>query len=229
VKPQVQQTLQPRYVLRGLARLETQVRKSRFLALAQPVRSTDEAMAFLATQRYADATHHCWAYRVDDHYRFYDDGEPGGTAGRPILQAIDGQQCDRVVVVVVRWFGGVKLGTGGLARAYGGTAAQCLRLAEKTVLVDTVRVDCTCAFADMALVRARLGGFDAHIVQEQFDAHGVVWCMELPRARVHAFVAALMQLTRGQCGVQIGDGSDGHPAIPHADALLGEKGEFHHE
>ena len=78
--------------------------------------------------RYPDATHHCWAYRIGPAYRFGDDGEPGGTAGAPILRAIEGQGVDRVMVVVVRFYGGVKLGTGGLARAYGGTAAECLRM-----------------------------------------------------------------------------------------------------
>ncbi len=88
------------------------------------------------------ATHNCWAYRIGQDYRFNDDGEPGGTAGRPILQAIEGQGVDRVVVVVTRWYGGIKLGAGGLARAYGGTAAECLRLAERTPLV--VMRDCVC-------------------------------------------------------------------------------------
>jgi len=197
-----------RYALSGPASLEATVRKSRFLALAQPIRSVQDAAAFLAAHVHADATHHCWAYRVGDRYRFYDDGEPGGTAGRPILQAIDSQRCDRVVVLVVRWFGGVKLGTGGLARAYGGTAAQCLRLADKTVLVEQVRVDCRCPFADVALVRARLAGFDARIVAEQFDAQGAVWQLALPRAQLAGCLAALLQLTRGQGRVRIHDSGD---------------------
>jgi len=197
-----------RYTLNGPASLEAIVRKSRFLALAQPIQSVEDAAPFLAAHTQPDATHHCWAYRIGDRYRFHDDGEPGGTAGRPILQAIDSQQCDRVVVLVVRWFGGVKLGTGGLARAYGGTAAQCLRLAEKIVLVDEVRVDCRCAFGDVALVRARLVGFDARIVEEQFDAQGVVWRLVLPRAQADGCLAAFLQLTRGQGRARIHDGSD---------------------
>src|SRR3546814_12008083 len=73
-------------------------------------------------------------FRSGSQYRFNDDGEPGGTAVRPILQAIEGQSCDRVAVLVLRWFGGIKLGPGGLIRAYGGAAAQCLRLADKVEL-----------------------------------------------------------------------------------------------
>jgi len=199
--------MQMRYTLSGPASFEAMVRKSRFLALAQPIRTVEDAAAFLTAHVQADATHHCWAYRVGDRYRFYDDGEPGGTAGRPILQAIDSQQCDRVVVLVVRWFGGVKLGTGGLARAYGGTSAQCLRLTEKTVLVDEARVDCRCLFADVALVRARLAGFDARIVEEQFDAQGAVWQLMLPRAQAAGFLAAFLQLTRGRGKARIHDGA----------------------
>ena len=85
------------------------------------------------------ATHNCWAYRIGQQYRFSDDGEPGGTAGRPILQAIEGQGFDQVVVVVTRWYGGIKLGAGGLARAYGGCAAECLRLADRVPIVESRR------------------------------------------------------------------------------------------
>src|SRR5690606_6972475 len=125
---------------------------SRFLALAGPAGSAGQALDFIASHSIASATHNCWAYRIGDLYRFNDDGEPGGTAGRPMLQAIEGQQCDRVVVLVIRWFGGIKLGSGGLVRAYGGVAAQCLRLAGKTPLVPRTRLSCRCPFADMALV-----------------------------------------------------------------------------
>jgi len=202
------------------------VRKSRFLARAQPIRSVQDAMGFLTAQTLPDATHHCWAYRLGQVYRFHDDGEPGGTAGRPILQAIDGQQCDRVVVLVVRWFGGVKLGTGGLVRAYGGTAAQCLRLAEKIEIVDYVNADCHCPFSDVALVRARLHGFAARITQEDFNAQGARWHLELPRAQASDFLQAFLQLTRGQGRVQI---HDGHDAAPASHTSIGKEGEFHHE
>src|SRR3546814_8445542 len=87
-----------------------EIKKSRFEAHAAPVASVAEAMAFFAARSDPTATHNCWAYRIGQAYRYNDDGEPGGTAGRPMLQAIDGQGLDRVAVLVVRWFGGVKLG-----------------------------------------------------------------------------------------------------------------------
>ncbi len=81
------------------------IKKSRFAAYAGPVATVEEAMRFFAEHSDPEATHNCWAYRIGQEYRFNDDGEPGGTAGRPILQAIEGQDMDRVAVLVVRWFG----------------------------------------------------------------------------------------------------------------------------
>ena len=99
-----------------------EIKHSRFLAQACPINSAAEALAFFDAVSTPDATHNCWAYRYGNEYRSSDDGEPAGTAGRPILAAIDGQGYDRVAVVVTRWYGGIKLGAGGLVRAYGGTA-----------------------------------------------------------------------------------------------------------
>jgi putative IMPACT (imprinted ancient) family translation regulator len=100
-----------------------EVRHSRFLAHAAPVESPTQAMDFVARVADADATHNCWAWRLGQDYRSSDDGEPAGTAGRPILAAIDGQGYDRIAVVVACLFWGIKLGGVGLVRAYGGAAA----------------------------------------------------------------------------------------------------------
>ncbi len=186
------------YTLSAPASYEEDIKKSRFLALADAVQTPEEAMAFFAANSVADATHNCWAYRIGAEYRFNDDGEPGGTAGRPILQAIEGQQCDRVAVLVIRWFGGVKLGTGGLMRAYGGAAAQCLRLAAKTELVDEVQVSCACDFADIAILRARLPGFDVRVLDEQFTDTGARWVLAVPRTEAAALQALHTNLTRGK-------------------------------
>ncbi|HET6546132.1 MAG TPA: YigZ family protein, partial [Rhodanobacteraceae bacterium] len=158
------------HTLAGEAWFQQDIRKSRFAARAAPVASIDAASAFIARVAVGDATHNCWAYRVGQHYRFSDDGEPAGTAGRPILQAIDGQDMDRVAVVVTRWFGGIKLGAGGLARAYGGTAASCLRAEDRMALVETVQVEIGCDFATLALIQSRLAGFEASAGVPRFDA-----------------------------------------------------------
>ncbi|WP_442597804.1 IMPACT family protein [Parapusillimonas sp. JC17] len=186
------------YTLAGQATYQEDIKKSRFLVFASPVRTPDEAMAFFAAHAVGEATHNCWAYRIGNEYRFNDDGEPGGTAGRPILQAIEGQDCDRVAVLVVRWFGGIKLGPGGLIRAYGGAAAQCLRLAEKIEIVDEVELDCSCAFSDMALVQSRFASVEIRVLHEAFDAEGVQWRLALPRGRADEFLRLFTDLTRGQ-------------------------------
>ena len=107
-----------------------EIKRSRFIALARPVANAEEAMAFFDECSDASARHNCWAYKVGRDYRFNDDGEPSGTAGKPILSAIEYANLTNVAVLVIRWFGGIKLGTGGLARAYGGTASTCLNDAE---------------------------------------------------------------------------------------------------
>ena len=133
-----------------------EVRHSRFLAQAAPVTTPEAALAFLAQVMDGDATHNCWAYRIGGDYRSSDDGEPSGTAGRPILAAIDGQGFDRVMVVVTRWYGGIKLGAGGLARAYGGTAAECLRTAPRQPLVAMCTLELHAGFDDIGTVHAAL-------------------------------------------------------------------------
>ncbi len=187
-----------RYTLAGPARYQEDIRKSRYMVLADTAQTPDEALDFIASHSVADASHNCWAYRIGQEYRFSDDGEPGGTAGRPILQAIDGQQCDRVAVLVVRWFGGIKLGTGGLIRAYGGTAAQCLRLADKIEIVDEIMIDCRCGFTEMAVVRARLLGHGARLIDETFDATGVRWQLAVVRSQEGDLAVLFTNLTRGQ-------------------------------
>ena len=175
-----------------------EIRKSRFLAQAAPVTDSEQALAFVRTASDGAATHNCWAYRIGQDYRFNDDGEPGGTAGRPILQAIEGQGVDRAVVVVTRWYGGIKLGAGGLVRAYGGTAAECLRRAERVPIVAMARLGVHCDFAELALLKARLRELDADIVQETFSADGVELELQLPAQRVEEAQARITDISRGR-------------------------------
>ncbi|GGA17299.1 thymidylate synthase [Dyella nitratireducens] len=175
-----------------------EIRKSRFLAQAAPAETPQQALAYVQRVSDASATHNCWAYRIGQDYRFNDDGEPGGTAGRPILQAIEGQGIDRAVVVVTRWYGGIKLGAGGLVRAYGGTAAECLRLAERKPIVAMARLGLHCDFADLALMKARLKELGVEIEQESFQAEGVTLRMRLPAARVDEARLRIVDISRGR-------------------------------
>lgn len=184
-------------------RFEQEIKKSRFLAQAAPAGSEEEARRFIAECSMPDAGHNCWALRVGDVYRFSDDGEPGGTAGRPILQAIEGQELDRVAVVVSRWFGGILLGAGGLVRAYGGTATSCLKAAERELIVDYATLAVACAFADEARIRSSLGGFPGTRVEATgFTPDGVQLHVTLPRDRADAFIRLVGDISRGQAVVE---------------------------
>lgn len=188
--------------LQGPAQLQQEIRKSRFLAHAAPVDDADAALAFIAQASTRDATHNCWAYRIGAQYRFNDDGEPGGSAGRPILLAIEGQGLDCVAVVVTRWFGGIKLGVGGLVRAYGGCAAECLRLAPKVARVAQVTVRVDCDFALAPLLHARLREFGASKRDESHSAEGVRLDLELPATNADAFAAFVREASRGRAQVR---------------------------
>ncbi|MDQ1119669.1 MULTISPECIES: YigZ family protein [Pseudoxanthomonas] len=179
-------------------RHEQLVKHSRFLVQAGPVDSAEAAMAFIAAVSDADATHNCWAWRVGATFRSSDDGEPGGSAGRPILAAIDGAGFDRIAVVVTRWFGGIKLGVGGLVRAYGGSTASALRQAPRVPLVAMAGLEIGCGFDDLGHVHAALAAFAAQKDAERFDSDGAVLQVQLPAERRQALEHALREATRGR-------------------------------
>lgn len=189
------------HTLTASARLQQEIRKSRFLAQAVSVDDPEQAMASIARASDPLATHNCWAYRIGQAYRFSDDGEPGGTAGRPILQAIESQGFDRAAVVVTRWYGGIKLGAGGLARAYGGCAAECLRLAARRPIVDAIDAMVRLDFSLLSILDARLGEFEAKKTREMFDAEGVRLVVRLPRVRTADFAVFLQNLSRGKAEI----------------------------
>lgn len=178
-----------------------EVKHSRFLARAAPVDGPEGAMAFLAEVADAAATHNCWAYRFGGEYRSSDDGEPAGTAGRPILAAIDGQGLDRVAVVVTRWYGGINLGAGGLVRAYGGAAAECLRAAPRVALVEWRELRLQYGFEHTGAIHAALGQYGGTKLEERFDAAGACLHIQLPAGRADAFLAQLRDATRDQVTV----------------------------
>ncbi|UWX03465.1 YigZ family protein [Pseudoxanthomonas sp. NC8] len=180
-----------------------EVRHSRFLAQAAPVENPAQAMDFVARVVDPDATHNCWAWRLGQDYRSSDDGEPAGTAGRPILTAIDGQGYDRIAVVVARWFGGIKLGAGGLVRAYGGAAAECLRLAVRQPLVAMADIEVACGFEDLGAVHAALAAHAAEKTGERFEADGAHLSLRLPAAQVAALQVRLRDASRDRVRVHV--------------------------
>ena len=179
------------------AQAALEAKRSRFVAHAAPVDSPDDAMAWIGGVSDPQATHNCWAWRIGDAYRFNDDGEPGGSAGRPILAAIDGQGVDRVAVLVVRWYGGTNLGVGGLVRAYGGVAAECLRTAPRRPLVHWRETTLHCDFALAATVHELLARTGAAKTGEVFDEHGLHLSLRVPASSYPGLAERLRDLSRG--------------------------------
>ncbi len=184
---------------------QEEIRKSRFLAHAAPVRSAAEAQAFIQLASDPGASHNCWAWKVGQQYRSSDDGEPGGTAGRPMLAAIEAQGFDCVVVVVTRWYGGIQLGTGGLARAYGGSAAKCLQGGQHLERVQRQHGHCHLYFAELPLLKAQLAGLDALLQTEQYDGEGAQLELAVPPAQLPALQRLLADLSRGRVQLQLDD------------------------
>ena len=150
------------------------IKGSRFIACVAPARSEDEAKAFLESVRAAfdDAGHHCFAWRLGPDgsvTRSGDDGEPSGSAGRPILLQLEGHEVTDVVAVVVRYFGGTKLGVGGLMRAYGGAAGQALDRAELAVVPIRQSLRCTHDYGDSGAIAGVLA---AHGLEAESAAYG---------------------------------------------------------
>ncbi len=185
-----------------------EIKHSRFIAHAAPIDDAAAALAFLQQVAVADATHNCWAYRHGSEYRSSDDGEPAGTAGRPILAAIDGQGFDRVVVVVVRWYGGIKLGAGGLVRAYGGTAAECLRVAPRLPLVALATLRLQAGFDDIGALHAALAAHGAEKQAETFTASGVEMQLQLPADQADPLKNRLRDATRDRIRIEPGHLND---------------------
>lgn len=183
----------------GILEREIERRKSRFIARAGRVASREEAMSFLqaARDRYPDARHHCWAYLVGDpetaaSAAMNDDGEPSGTAGKPILNVIQHKGIGDVMVVVARYFGGVKLGAGGLVRAYAGATEAVLSElpVAARVPLETVRMDMD--FAHEQAVRHWAGEHGAEVLDVDYG-EGVTVRLRLPaeqRKELEAFCAA---------------------------------------
>ncbi|QBF25031.1 YigZ family protein [Pseudomonas tructae] len=186
------------FTLLDTCEFREEIRKSRFITLAAPISSPADAMDFIERHSDLAATHNCWAWKLGGQYRSSDDGEPGGTAGRPILAAIEAQDCDQVVVLVIRWYGGIQLGTGGLARAYGGGANKCLQQAEKRLLVSRNELTCSCSFSELALLKLRVAEADGLVLDEQFTANGVDLRLALGEEQIELLQRQLADLSRGR-------------------------------
>jgi uncharacterized YigZ family protein len=181
------------------AHSELILKKSRFIGCVQPCADRAQAQVIVAALRaqHAGAAHVCWALMAGGQSAANDDGEPGGTAGRPMLEVLRHQDLEGVLATVVRYWGGVKLGAGGLVRAYTDAVAQALLTAEKVPLVKLQALRCTLPYAMEGLLRRELDAAGAQQVEVQ---HGALVEFRFAVADAAAFKARLEEAGQGRIG-----------------------------
>ena len=178
--------------LKAAAHSELVIRKSRFIGCVQPVADRAAAQAVVAQLRaqHPQAAHVCWALLAGGQSAANDDGEPGGTAGRPMLEVLRHQELEGVLATVVRYFGGVKLGAGGLVRAYTDTVAQALLQAQKVQLQKQLALACSVGYAQEGWLRRELEQAGA-VLGEVKHGSDVEVAFTLPEDRARELEARL--------------------------------------
>ncbi|MEH0166575.1 YigZ family protein [Paucibacter sp. JuS9] len=189
------------FSLAGPAHSELIIKKSRFIGCVQACAGREAALARVAELRaqHPNAVHVCWALLAGGQSAANDDGEPGGTAGRPMLEVLRHQDLELVLATVVRYWGGVKLGAGGLVRAYTDAVAQALLHAEKVPLVKQASLRCTLPYALEGLVRREIELAQAQLGEVLHGAQ-VQMSLSLPEPASAAFVARLNEAAQGRIG-----------------------------
>lgn len=187
------------HTIAAAAHAELLIKKSRFIACVQPVadRATAQKIVAALWEQHPGAAHVCWALLAGGQSAAVDDGEPSGTAGRPMLDVLRHQDLEGVLATVVRYFGGVKLGAGGLVRAYTDGVAQALLTAQKVQLVKLRQLRCAAPYSLEGLLRRELELAGAALLQV---AHGdeVTFDIELAADAAPALMARLGEAAHGR-------------------------------
>lgn len=176
--------------------IEETIKKSRFIGIIVPVKDESEALRSLRQLggEYSDASHIAFAYRIQGSEklicRFHDAGEPSGTAGKPIFQHLQGKGLINVLVAVIRYYGGIKLGTGGLTRAYGNTAKRVIDTAELIDYVELKKIRMSLAYNRMQYLEYHLKKLDGRIVEQCFSEQ-IDLLIELPVYNEEALLRVL--------------------------------------
>lgn len=177
------------------------VKGSRFIAWVTPLEPEEDIEVHIEAirLRYDDASHHCFAYKQGQTMRFSDDGEPGGTAGRPMLEVIQKRNLDHSLAVVTRYFGGTKLGAGGLVRAYSGSVAKALDQAGTFEVKDRVKLQFELPFARMDSVHRLLNSINALSKDHtNYSDQGLILTISLFEEDQDDLKKALISVTRGE-------------------------------
>jgi uncharacterized YigZ family protein len=184
---------------------EVIIKKSRFLGIAANVDSEEEARELLNAIRkeHYSARHVCYAYSIGDNnpaLKFSDDGEPGGTAGRPILDVVTNSGVSNIVIIVVRYFGGVLLGTGGLVRAYTESAQEAVKAAEKTTVWVTETFDITLDYGDFERVKSLIEKIEGASLEVAYTDK-VVISATVPEKECDRLKQEIIEVTAGRAAI----------------------------
>ena len=189
------------YTVKTSVHSDLLIKKSRFIGCVQPMTDRAGAQAVVQALRreHPGSAHVCWALLAGGQSAAVDDGEPSGTAGRPMLDVLRHQDLEGVLATVVRYFGGVKLGAGGLVRAYTDAVAQALLQAEKVPLQRMQTLCCSVPYAMEGLVRREIESAGAKLGDV---SHGslVTLSIEMPQSQAPDFVAKLNESCQGRIG-----------------------------
>lgn len=184
-------------------------KKSRFLSAVSHIDNEEEALEFIEQirKKHYNATHNCYAYVLGERFepqRFSDDGEPGGTAGKPILDVLTGEGIHDTVIVVTRYFGGTLLGTGGLVRAYSGAAKEGLLASTIITRKYGVKLKIQTEYTGLGKIQYILGQNGIHILDTQYTEHVNIECL-VPGAQKGQMEKELTEGTSGQADLEWGE------------------------
>lgn len=183
-----------------LVQTEIEIKKSRFISYARHIQSREEGMQWLDELKsiYPDARHHCWAYLLGNpkcatNAGMGDDGEPSGTAGKPILNVLQYKGVGDIMIVVVRYFGGIKLGAGGLTRAYGQAAQAVMEVLQTIEQVPVVNFKLVCDFSQEQQIRHLLNQFNCDLNQVNYQSRvSITACV--PEFELQGFKQSIMPM-----------------------------------
>ena len=194
------------YTIQQRERASIKVRGSEFIATAIPVTTKDQALKELESLRseFWDATHNCFAYKIGKgglEFRTSDDGEPSGSAGKPILFVLHKYDVSDILIVITRYYGGTKLGIGGLARAYSESTSAVLEACIKIPVYSTKDIKVLCMYEDVDIVQRIINAFAINSDSEYRDA--VEFIARIPESKCEAFMNEIVSATSGRAGAML--------------------------
>jgi uncharacterized YigZ family protein len=195
-------------------RVEEEIQRSRFITTVAHTSTVDAARAFVQQMKaeFDDASHNCWAYVVGPpgssaQIGMSDDGEPHGTAGKPMLTVLLHADVGDVTAVVTRYFGGTKLGKGGLVRAYGGGVQQALAGLPRAERVPSATLMLVVDYAAVTPLQRLWGEYEVSVLEEEFGVD-VTYTLQLPLEHIDAFTATVTNLTNGQALIEVAESGE---------------------